>query len=87
MSREKKKMLVTKRLFLQGRQMSGLCGKELNKRQISGLVQIKSICRRQNKCDSKTEIYSRKGIKYCGKQLFLLFPHCFQKAIFSGLGL
>ena len=37
------------------------------KQQIFGLDQVESICRRQNKWDSKIEIWFRKGRKNCGK--------------------
>ena len=59
------------------------------KRQNFRLVRIKSICRRQNKCNLKTEILLGMVRKHCGKgenagyQHFLLFPQCFQKASFS----
>ena len=64
----------------------------LIKQQIFRLVQIESICRRQNKCNLKTEILFGMGRKHCGKRRenagyhhFLLFPQCFQTASFSGL--
>ena len=38
------------------------------KRQNFRLVQIQSICRRQNKWDEKTEICFGKGRKHCGKR-------------------
>ena len=61
------------------------------KRQIFRLVQIESICRRQNTCKLKTEVVlemGKKNIAGNGEndvyQHFLLFPQCFQKAPFSG---
>ena len=48
-------------------------------------VQIKRICRRQNKCDSKIEIYCIKGRKHCRKRgkcwlpAFSSFPTMFSK--------
>ena len=60
------------------------------KRQNLRLEQIESICRRQNKCNEKHEIYSgmvenivRKG-ENAGYQHFPIFPQCFPKASFSG---
>ena len=57
----------------------------LPKRQNFTLVQIVSICRRQNKCDSKIEICHRQGEKTSWEkeknaayQHFLLFPQCFK---------
>ena len=44
-------------------------------------AQIKSICRRQNKNDQKIEISTELPAGY---QHFLLSPHCFQKAYFTG---
>ena len=52
------------------------------------LVQIQSICRRQNKCDSKTQICSGKGRKHCGKRrkcwlpAFSPFPTMYSKGYF-----
>ena len=63
--------------------------KFFTKRQNSGLVQIESICRRQHKCDSKTEICSGKGKKNVGKgqnvgfQHFLPFPEMFFRKSYS----
>ena len=57
------------------------------KQQISRLVQIESICRQQNKCNSKTEILFGIARKHCRekeKMHFLFFPHCFQKAFSLG---
>ena len=40
----------------------------LTKRQILRLVQIESICRRQNKCKLTIEIYFGNGRKHCGER-------------------
>ena len=57
------------------------------------LVQIESICRRQNNCDSSIEYFFlawRENImgkgENAGYQHFLLFPQCFQKASYSRSG-
>ena len=62
------------------------------KRHNSRLVQIESICGRQNTCFWKYwNLLFGKVKKHCGKgenagnQHFLLFPLCFQKSSFSGL--
>ena len=60
----------------------------LTKQQNFGLVQNKSICRQQNKCDSKTEICFGKGRKHCEKRrkcwlpAFFQFPIMFSKGYF-----
>ena len=65
--------------------------KDFTKQQNLRLVQIESICRRQNKCEKNLEICFGKGRNIVGKeendgyQHFLLFPQCFEKASFSGL--
>ena len=54
------------------------------------LVQIESMCRRQNKGDWKFQIWLWRVENIVGKeenagyQHFLLFPHCFQKASLLG---
>ena len=60
------------------------------KRQNFRLVQIASICRKQNKCESEIEICFKKRVENivekrenAGYQHFLLFPQCFQKVSFS----
>ena len=51
-------------------------------------AQIESTCRRQNKCDSKTEICFWKGRKHFGKRrkcclpAFSPFPKMFSEAFF-----
>ena len=63
----------------------------LCQRQILRLVQIESICRRQNKCISEKQKFFLgwvenivgEGEIACHEQ-FLLFPQCFQKASFLG---
>ena len=58
------------------------------KRQNFGLDQIGGICRRQNKCESKMEIWYGKGRKQCGKlrkcwsPAFSHFPHNIFKGFF-----
>ena len=58
------------------------------KQQNFGFVQIQSICRRQNKCDSKTEICFGTGRKHCWKRrkcclpAFSPFPTMFSKGYF-----
>ena len=52
---------------------------------------MKSICRRQNKCDSKTKICFGNSRKQCEKRgkcrypAFTAFKQYFQKVTFSGL--
>ena len=52
------------------------------------LVQIQSICRRQNKCNLKTEILTGMAGKHCGKwrkcwlPAFSPFPTMFSKSLF-----
>ena len=52
------------------------------------LVQIESICRQQNKCESKIQICYGRGRKPCGKRrkcwlpAFSLFPKMFSKGFF-----
>ena len=64
------------------------CGYLFTKRQNFRLVQIESICRRQNKCDWKIEICFGKGRKHCGKRrkcwlpAFSPFPTMFLKGFF-----
>ena len=64
--------------------------KLFTKRQNFAPDQIESMCRPQNKCDSKTEVFYGMDWKHCGKgenagyQHFLLFPQCFQKFSFVG---
>ena len=59
------------------------------KQQNFRLVQIQSICRRQNKSDSKIEICVGKSRKHCGKRrkcwlpAFSPFPIMLSKAFFS----
>ena len=59
------------------------------KLQILRLGEFQSICRRQNKCDSKLEICFGKEKKHCGKRrkfwlpAFSPFPTMFSKAFFS----
>ena len=55
------------------------------------LVQIISICRRQNKCNLKNRNYFQGWVENiagkgenAGYQHFLLFPQCFQKASSAG---
>ena len=61
-----------------------------SKLQISRLVQIESICRRQNKCNLTPEILFGMGRKHCGKRrkcwlpAFSPFPTIFSKGFFSG---
>ena len=56
------------------------------KRQNSRLLQTGSICRRQNKCDSKIEVCHGMRRKHCGKRrkcwwpAFSPFPTMFSKA-------
>ena len=53
-------------------------------------VQIQSICRRQNKCNLKTEIIFWDGLKTLQEKekmlisIFSFSHNCFQKASFSG---
>ena len=60
----------------------------LHKRQIFRLVQNESICRRQNKCDSKIKICRGKSRKHCGKRrkcwlpAFSPFATMFSKGFF-----
>ena len=50
-----------------------------------GLVEIESICKRENKCDKKLEICLGNGRKHCGKRrkcwlpAFSPFPTMFSK--------
>ena len=59
------------------------------KRQNFELVEIETICRRQNKCDGKLEISFGLGRKHCGKRrkcwlpAFSLFPTMFSKGFFK----
>ena len=62
--------------------------KLFTKRQLLRLVQIQSICRRQNKCKLQTEILFWMGRKHCGKSrkcclpAFSSFPTMFLKGFF-----
>ena len=53
-------------------------------------VKAFALCRRQNKCNLKTETLFEMGRKHCGKRkkcwlpTFSHFPQCFQKALFQG---
>ena len=48
------------------------------------LVQIESICRRQNRCDSKIEISFGKGRKHCGKRRKCWLPAFSQNIVGKG---
>ena len=72
---------------LQGNKMAPLTHYQTTKFR---LVKTESICRRQNKCNLKTETCFGKGRKHCGKRRkcwlpgFSPFPTMFSKATFSG---